>query len=138
MNWCLNRFQNALEMACRIDKFVWCVRLSKTRSKASEAVNKGRIKLNGTQVKPSKEVKLGDEVQIMKHTAVYSFKVIQLLNNRVGAKLVADYIIDITPEEEIEKYRLYQLSQKSYRHHGTGKPSKKDRRELDDFMENWD
>ena len=125
-------------MSCRVDKFVWCVRLAKTRSKATEAVNKGKVKLNGTQVKPAKEVKLGDEVQIIKHTAVYTFRIIQLLNNRVGAKLVADYIVDITPEEEKERYKLHQLSQSAYRQHGTGKPSKKDRRELDDFMDNWE
>lgn len=125
-------------MACRIDKFVWCVRLAKTRSKATEAVNKGKVKLNGGQVKAAKEVRLGDEVQIIKHTAVYSFRIIQLLNNRVGAKLVSDYIIDITSEEEKEKYKLYQISQSAYREHGTGKPSKKDRRELDDFIDNWE
>ena len=125
-------------MSYRLEKYVWCVRLSKTRSKASEAVNKGRVRLNGESVKPAKEVKLGDEIQIIRHTATFSYRIIQLLNNRVGAKLVADYIIDVTPEEEVEKLRLYQLSQRSYREHGTGKPSKKDRRDLDDFMENWE
>ncbi len=125
-------------MSCRLDKFIWCVRLAKTRSKATEAVSKGKVRLNELQAKPAKEVKLGDEIQIIRHTAVFSYRVIQLLNNRVGAKLVADYIIDVTPESEIEKYKLHQLSQSAYRTHGTGKPSKKDRRDLDDFMENWE
>jgi ribosome-associated heat shock protein Hsp15 len=125
-------------MSCRVDKFAWCVRLAKTRSKATDAVSKGKIKLNNSQVKASKEVKLGDEIQIIKHTAIYTFRIIGLLKNRVGAKLVPDYIIDITTDEEREKYRLYQLSQSAYRDNGTGKPSKKDRRDLDDFIDNWD
>lgn len=124
-------------MSCRLDKFAWSVRLAKTRSQAADAISKGRIKLNGDHVKPAKDVKLGDEVQIIKHTATFSFRVIQLLDKRVGAKLVPEYIIDVTSEDEIEKLKMYQLSQKSYRQHGTGKPSKKDRRDLDDFLETW-
>lgn len=124
-------------MSYRLDKYVWCVRLAKTRSKATEAVGKGKIKLNQAQVKPSKEVKSGDVVQLIKHTAVYSFKIIQLLDKRIAAKQVPEYIIDITPEEEKEKYRLYQVAQSAYRQNGTGKPTKKDRRDLDDFIENW-
>lgn len=124
-------------MSCRIDKFAWSVRLAKTRSISAEAISKGKIRLNGENVKPAKEVKLGDEVQIIKHTAVFSFRIIQLLNKRVGAKLVHEYIVDVTPEEEHEKLKVYQLSQKGYRQDGSGKPTKKDRRNLDDFMENW-
>ena len=124
-------------MSMRLDKYVWSVRLSKTRSKAADAISKGRVKLNGESIKPAKDVKVGDEINIHKHTAVFTFKVLQLLDRRVGAKLVHDYILDITPEEEIEKLKMFQLSQKSYRQHGTGKPSKKDRRDLDDFLENW-
>lgn len=124
-------------MSCRLDKFAWSVRLAKTRSMAAQEITKGRIRLNGESAKPAKEVKLGDEVQIHRHTAVFSFKVIQLLDRRVGAKLVPEYIIDITPEEEREKLKAYQLAQSNYRQHGTGKPSKKDRRDLDDFLENW-
>jgi ribosome-associated heat shock protein Hsp15 len=124
-------------MACRIDKYVWSVRLAKTRSQAADAISKGKVRLNNELVKPAKEVKLGDEIQVVKHTAKFSYRVVQLLDRRVGAKLVPDYLVDITPDEEIEKLKMYQLSQKSYRQHGTGKPSKKDRRDLDDFMENW-
>ena len=124
-------------MSCRMDKYVWSVRLAKTRSKASEAIVNSKIHLNGDLVKPSKEVKLGDEIQMIRHTARFTFRVVQLLKKRVGAKLVQDYIIDITPEEEIEKLKLYQLSQVAYRQHGKGKPSKKDRRDLDDFLEGW-
>lgn len=124
-------------MAYRVDKYVWAVRLAKTRSKATEAISKGRVRLNGEDIKPSKEIKVGDEINVLRHTAVFSFKVIQLLNNRVGPKLVDQYIIDITPEGELEKLKLYQLAQQSYRSYGTGKPSKKDRRDLDDFLEDW-
>ena len=124
-------------MSYRLDKYVWCVRLAKTRSKAIEAVGKGKIKLNQDQVKPSKEVKVGDVVQLIKHTAVYSFKIIQLLDKRISAKQVQEYIVDCTPEEEREKHRLYQVAQSAYRQNGTGKPTKKDRRDLDDFIENW-
>lgn len=125
-------------MSCRLDKFVWSVRLAKTRSQAADAVSKNKVKINNEAVKPSKEVKLGDEIQIIRHTAVFSYRVIQLLEKRVGAKLVADYIIDITDPLEIEKLKTYQLSQSVYRDNGTGKPSKKDRRNIDDFLENWD
>lgn len=124
-------------MACRLDKFAWSVRLAKTRSQSAVAVNKGKIRLNNESVKPSKEVKIGDVVQIIKHTSTFSYKVIQQLDKRVGAKLVADYIIDITPPEEIEKLRMYSLAQSGYREYGTGKPSKKDRRDLDGFLDEW-
>lgn len=124
-------------MSTRLDKYVWSVRLAKTRSQAADAISKGRVKLNGENIKPAKYVKVGDEINIYKHTSVFTFKVLQLLDRRVGAKLVPDYLLDITPEEEIEKLKMFQLSQKSYRHHGTGKPTKKDRRDLDDFLENW-
>jgi len=122
---------------CRLDKFVWSVRLAKTRSQSADAIAGGKVRLNNDLVKPSKEVKLGDEIQIIRHTAKFTYRVIQILHKRVGAKLVQDYIVDITPEEELEKLKLYRLSQSVYREHGTGKPSKKDRRNLDDFLENW-
>lgn len=124
-------------MSSRIDKYAWCVRLSKTRSIATELVSKGKIKLNGESVKPSKEVKSGDIISVQKNTAIFSYKVIQLLNNRIGAKLVIDYIEDITDPIEIEKYKQYQASQSVYRESGTGKPSKKDRRDISDFLEDW-
>ena len=122
-------------MAFRVDKYVWSVRLAKTRSQATELISKGKIKLNNVQVKSSREPKVGDSIQISKNTAVYSYKIIQLLDKRIGAKLVEEYIIDITPEEEKEKYRLYSLTQSVYRENGTGKPTKKDRRDINDFFE---
>lgn len=122
-------------MAFRFDKYIWSVRLAKTRSQATELISKSKIKLNNVQVKSSREPKVGDTIQISKNTAIYSYKIIQLLDKRVGAKLVEEYIIDITPEEEKEKYRLYSLTQSVYRENGTGKPTKKDRRDINDFFE---
>ncbi|MGB0932871.1 MAG: RNA-binding S4 domain-containing protein [Lishizhenia sp.] len=124
-------------MGVRIDKFVWFVRLAKTRSIATEQVKKGKVKLNGEGIKPAREVKIGDTVQIIKHSATFSFKIKDLLNNRVGAKLVENYIVDTTAPEELEKFKLYQASQRVYRDYGTGKPSKKDRRDLEDYLD-WD
>ena len=124
-------------MSCRVDKYAWSVRLAKTRSQSSEAVSKGKIRLNHEHVKPARAVKIGDTIQVIRHTATFSYKVIQLLERRVGAKLVADYLIDITPDEEREKLKTYQAAQSVYREHGTGKPSKKDRRELDSFLDDW-
>lgn len=122
----------------RIDKYIWCVRLAKTRSLATELVKKGKIKINQEQVKPSRVVKLGEVIQITRNAAQFSYKVIGISEKRVGAKLVADLIIDITPIEELEKHKMYLAAQSTYRQFGEGKPHKKDRRSLDDFLENWE
>lgn len=122
-------------MSVRIDKFIWFTRLCKTRSIATELVKKGKVKLNGEDIKPSREVKVGDEIGIVKHTSTFSYTIKALLNNRVGAKLVEEYIVDITPDEEIAKYKTYQAAQSAYRGHGTGKPTKKERRALDSFLQ---
>ena len=122
-------------MALRIDKYTWAVRLTKTRSQASELISKGKIKINEVDVKPSRDVKLGDVIQVHKNSAVFSYKVLELLEKRVGPKLVSIYIEDITPIEEVEKYKTYQEAQRVYRDLGTGRPSKKDRRMLDDFLD---
>lgn len=122
-------------MALRIDKYTWAVRLTKTRSQASELIFKGKIKINESDVKPSRDVKLGDIIQVHKNSAVFSYKVLELLEKRVGPKLVSIYIEDITPIEEVEKYKTYQEAQRVYREMGTGRPSKKDRRSLDDFLD---
>lgn len=121
----------------RIDKYVWCVRLSKTRSLATKLVANNKIKLNNAECKPAKELAIGDLLTIQKNNASFSFRVKALTEKRLGAKLVADYIDDETSEEEIEKYKTYQAAQRNYRGRDQGKPSKKDRRELDDFLEGW-
>jgi ribosome-associated heat shock protein Hsp15 len=124
-------------VSCRIDKYVWAVRLAKTRSQASDLISKGKIKLNQAQVKPARDVKVGDLLFMHKNTAVFAYKIIQLLDKRVGPKLVNDYLLDITPNEEIEKFKAYQLAQSAYREYGTGRPSKHDRKEIDSYL-NWD
>lgn len=121
----------------RIDKYVWCVRLSKTRSLATKLIANNKIKLNNAECKPAKELAVGDLLTIQKNNASFSFRVKALTEKRLGAKLVTDYIDDETSEEEIEKYKTYQAAQRNYRGRDQGKPSKKDRRELDDFLEGW-
>jgi ribosome-associated heat shock protein Hsp15 len=124
-------------MKIRFDKYVWCVRLAKTRSQASELISKGKIILNGQDVKSSKEIKVNDVIGVQKHSATFNYKVLVLLDKRLGAALIPTYIEDQTTEEEILKFKQYQLAQKAYRE-TDGKPTKKDRRELDKFMEDWD
>jgi len=119
----------------RIDKYLWCVRYFKTRSLATEACNKGHIKINNAVVKASKDVFIGDAVTIRKNQIYYSFEVISIPTTRVGAKLVALYIIDTTPAEELERLELVKYSQDYYRGKGTGRPTKKDRRDLEEFTD---
>lgn len=123
-------------MSNRIDKFIWCVRLAKTRSQASELISKGKIRLNGKEIKPSREIRENDIICIQRHNALFEYQILTLLEKRIGAPLVSTYILDITKEEEILKLKEYQLAQKGYRE-TDGKPSKKDRRELDRFLEDW-
>jgi ribosome-associated heat shock protein Hsp15 len=123
-------------MKLRWDKYLWCVRLAKTRSLASELISKGKIKVNGESIKPSREVKLNDLISVQKNTATFTFKVVGFTDKRVGAQLVSNFLVDLTPQEELEKLKLYQDAQRNYRQ-TDGKPTKKDRRELDDFLSNW-
>ena len=122
-------------MKIRVDKYMWCVRLAKTRSQATELISKGKVKLNGMEIKPSREIKTGDVIAVQKHNAFFEYEVLDFLDKRVGPKLVENYLRDITKPEELEKLKAYQLAQSSYREYGTGKPSKKDRRDLDDFLD---
>ncbi len=117
----------------RIDKFLWSVRIFKTRSIASEECRKGRIIINNVQVKPSRIV-LGNEVIVVKKLPViYTYRVIEPIENRVSAKLVANYIEDLTPEEEKAKLTLSHTGLNNYREKGTGRPTKKERRNLDRY-----
>ena len=118
----------------RIDKFTWCVRLTKTRAIAAEFVSKGKVKLNEKGVKASREVVIGDVISFQKHNAVFEYEVLLVPKNRMGAKLVVEHLKDISNPEEVEKYRLYQANQATYRDNGTGKPSKKDRRDIGRFL----
>lgn len=122
----------------RLDKFLWSVRYFKTRSMASEAISKNRVKVNGQQAKASREVMPSDLITVRKDQIDYSFEVLQIPKSRMGAKLVTLYIVDKTPKEELEKLELRRLDQGYYREKGEGRPTKKDRRDLDDFIGNED
>ena len=125
-------------MSLRWDKYLWSVRIAKTRSQATELLQKGKIRINGSEIKPSKEPRVGDLIDVSRSGAVFSYKVLGLLDKRVGAKLVPEYLDDVTPPEELEKHKRYQTAQSAYRQYGTGKPSKKDRRDLDEFLDGWE
>ncbi len=122
----------------RIDKFLWMTRYYKSRSLATEAGKKNRLILNGEVVKPSKEVMIGDEIQLKKHGITYSLKVLQLPKNRIGAKLKTLYVRDTTPQSELDQLKTIRETQNYYRFKGLGRPTKKDRRDLDDFIEDLD
>ena len=122
----------------RIDKFLWCVRLFKTRSLATEQVKLGKVLSKNEELKPSKELKIGEEIQIKRGPVVFSYKVLAFPKARQGAKLVSAYIQDTTTEEEKRKWLLLQEQLKLTRERGTGRPTKKDRREMDSFMDWFD
>ena len=119
----------------RIDKYLWCTRYYKTRSIATEACKKGHVKLNGSNVKPSKDVFTGEKLTIRKNQINYEILVIDVPKNRVGAKLVDLYRKDITPEEAFQNQDLLKFSKDYYRKKGTGRPTKKDRRDLDSYSD---
>ncbi|MBE7641602.1 MULTISPECIES: RNA-binding S4 domain-containing protein [Salegentibacter] len=122
----------------RVDKFLWCVRYFKTRSIATNACKQGKVKMDGTSVKPSKEVFPNDKLSVRKNQIDYQIEVLDLPPSRVGAKLVNLYLIDVTPKEAFEKLELLKYSKDYYRKKGTGRPTKKDRRDIDDWFENTD
>ncbi|CVK15611.1 ribosome-associated heat shock protein Hsp15 [Apibacter mensalis] len=122
----------------RIDKFLWCVRFYKTRAIATEECKKNRVFLDDTPLKPSREVLVGETYKIKKNQIDYKIQVIQIPPNRVGAKLVPLYIKDLTDPEQIEMMKTRTQTQNYYRQKGLGRPTKKDRRELDDYTLEWE
>lgn len=122
-------------MEARIDKWLWSVRIFKTRTIAAEACKKGRISINGAQAKPSKTVREGDTVQVRKAPVTYSFKVLQAIENRVGAKLVPQMMENITPPDQYELLEMNRIGGFVKRAAGLGRPTKKDRRDMDDFLQ---
>jgi ribosome-associated heat shock protein Hsp15 len=120
----------------RVDKYLWCVRYYKTRNMATEACKKNQITINGQVAKASKEVFPQDKVTFRKDQITYIISVLDIPPNRVGAKLVDVYRKDETPKESFEHLELLKLSKEHYRKHGEGRPTKKDRRDLDDFEKN--
>ncbi|MET3038147.1 RNA-binding S4 domain-containing protein [Chryseobacterium sp. NRRL B-14859] len=120
----------------RIDKFLWSIRFYKTRSIAAEEIKKNRVSIGTSAVKSSKEVKEGDVIKIRKNQIDYKIKVIQIPKSRIGAKLVPLHIQDVTDKEQYELLKLRKMSQDYYRNKGEGRPTKKDRREMDEYVGN--
>lgn len=122
----------------RIDKYLWCTRYYKTRSIATQACQKGHITVNGQQAKPSRDVFPGDKITVRRDQINYILSVLDIPQNRVGPKLVDIYRKDETPAESFEHLELLKLSKEHYRAKGTGRPTKKDRRDLDDYGQDSD
>lgn len=119
----------------RIDKWMWATRIFKTRTIATEACKKNRIMIGGVNVKASRMIKVGDIIQVRKPPVTYSFRVLALTQNRMGAKLVPDYLENVTTPEQYELLEMNRLSGFIDRARGTGRPTKKDRRELEQFTD---
>ena len=119
----------------RIDKWLWAVRVFKTRSLATDACKMNRVSINGQLTKPSRLVKEGDVISVRKPPIEYSFKVLRVLNNRVGAKLVPEYMENVTPKEQYDILEQQRLSKFVDRAKGLGRPTKKDRRDMESFIE---
>ena len=119
----------------RIDKFLWCVRFYKTRSIAADEIKKNRVSIGNQSVKSSREVKEGDLIKIRKNQIDYQIKVTQIPKSRLGAKLVPLHIEDKTDKEQYDILKQRNLSQEHYRNKGEGRPTKKDRRDIEDFVD---
>ena len=122
----------------RIDKWLWAVRIFKTRTIAAEAIKKGRVMVGGVAVKPSRMIRVGDVVQVRKPPVTFSFKVLALSDKRMGAKFVPQFMENITPPDQYELLELNKISGFVDRQRGTGRPTKKDRRNLEQFTDQFD
>lgn len=119
----------------RIDKWLWAVRVFKTRSLASESCRKGTVSINKVEVKPSRDIKVGDEIHVRKNPVTYCYKVLALTEKRMGAKLVPEFMKDITPAENLKILEMQKYMQWSNRDRGTGRPTKKERRDMDSLLD---
>lgn len=122
----------------RLDKYLWAIRVYKTRTDATDACKGGKVRLNGLDVKPSKEVKIGDVLTIRKGVATYTYKVLGLVEKRQGAKLVSEFAENQTPQEELDKLRAPVETFFLKRDRGAGRPTKKERRQMDALWEELD
>ena len=121
-------------MEARLDKFLWAARIFKTRTIAADACKNGRVMIDGVKQKPSRMVKEGDVIQVRKPPITYSFKILQAIQNRVGAKLGPEIMENVTTPDQYELLEMNRISGFVNRARGTGRPTKKERRELDDFV----
>ena len=122
----------------RIDKYLWAIRVYKTRTEATDACKGGKVRVNGADTKPSKTVKVGDTIVARKGVVVYTYKVLQLIDKRQGAKLVPNYAENLTPAEELAKLRAPVETFFLKRDRGAGRPTKKDRRQMEDLWSSLD
>jgi len=120
-----------MEESVRIDKWLWSVRVFKTRNQATLACRAGKVKISDQTVKPSREVKIGDLITISMDSLKRSVKVVALIEHRIGAKLVDDFMEDMTPQEEYQKLKLRKNAGFGYRLRGLGRPTKKERRDIE-------
>ncbi len=123
-------------MEVRLDKWLWAVRVFKTRSDAADACRTNRVLVNDSYAKPSREVKVGDVISVKKMPVVYQYRVVELVSSRQPAKNVPLYATDITPQSELDKLNVPRETIFIVRDRGTGRPTKKERRELDSLMDN--
>ena len=119
----------------RLDKYLWAVRVFKTRSDAADAIRNNRVLVNDAYAKPSREVKQGDVIAVKKQPVTYQYKVLELVSSRQGAKNVPQYCLNITPQEELDKLNVPHETIFVFRERGTGRPTKKERREIDAVMD---
>lgn len=119
----------------RVDKFLWALRYFKTRNQATQACKKGAVRINEATVKPAREVYPGDQLSLRKNQVNLQLKVLDLPPSRVGAKLVDIYRVDTTPKEALETSEILKSAKDYYRKRGMGRPTKKDRRDLEDFTD---
>ena len=133
MDYFCKYFNAVFAIFMRVDKYLWCVRYFKTRNQVTEACKKNQVSVNGHLAKPGKEVFAGDEIAFRKDQITRTITVLDVPANRVGAKLVDIYRKDNTPPEALEHLEMIRLSKEHYRKTGEGRPTKKDRRDLDDF-----
>lgn len=122
-------------MEARLDKWLWAARIFKTRTIAADACKNGRITMGGVKQKASKMIKEGDVIEVRKPPITYSFKVLKAIQNRVGAKLVPEVLENVTAKEQLELLEMNRISGFVGRARGTGRPTKKERRDLDDFIQ---
>ena len=121
----------------RIDKWLWAVRIYKTRSISTEACTGGKVKIDGNTVKASRMVRKGDIIQVRKRVIKYEYKVLKIAEKRMGAKLVPDFLEDITPEEELDKLESAHKQPLQTREKGQGRPTKKERRVMDKVRDKY-
>ncbi len=121
----------------RLDKYLWAVRIFKTRSDAADAIRQNRVLVNDAYAKPSREVKVGDMISVRRERVHYSYKVLDLVSSRQPAKNVPMYCLNCTPQEELDKLNVPHETIFVFRERGMGRPTKKDRRNIDALMDGF-